>query len=127
MGAFFRPPFFIMAENKPYVPVCLPNLRGRYHIPSNAPQVTPQVTPQDNLWDDPYLVLVVNAVQGEMGRDEIQGALELKDRKSFRERYLAPALEQGLLEMTIPDKPTSRNQRYRLTLKGLGLKNSPRK
>jgi len=50
---------------------------------------------------------------GEMGRGEIQKALGLKDRKSFRDRYLKPALEMGLIEMIIPDKPTSRLQKYR--------------
>ncbi|MFO7598231.1 MAG: cell filamentation protein Fic, partial [Candidatus Desulfacyla sp.] len=39
-------------------------------------------------------------------------------RKSFRERYLKPALTDGLIEMTIPDKPNSRLQKYRLTDKG---------
>ena len=48
-----------------------------------------------------------------MGRDELMLALGLSDRKSFRERYLQPALAAGLIEYTIPDKPTSRNQRYR--------------
>ena len=32
--------------------------------------------------------------------------------------YIRPALEAGLIEMTIPDKPNSSNQRYRLTPKG---------
>lgn len=39
-------------------------------------------------------------------------------RKSFRERYLRPALADGLIEMIIPDKPNSRLQKYRLTDKG---------
>ena len=38
--------------------------------------------------------------------------------KGFRERYLKAALAQGLIEMTIPDRPRSRLQKYRLTDKG---------
>jgi hypothetical protein len=52
---------------------------------------------------------------GAMSREELQNALALRDRKSFRERYLKPALDAGLIEMTIPDKPNSRLQQYRLT------------
>jgi ATP-dependent DNA helicase RecG len=32
--------------------------------------------------------------------------------------YLAPAIDAGLIEMTIPDKPRSSKQKYRLTEKG---------
>ena len=45
-------------------------------------------------------------------------ALGLSDRKSFRERYLLPALEHALVEMIRPESPTARNQRYRLTASG---------
>jgi len=38
----------------------------------------------------------------------------LSDAKSFRQRYLLPALTEKLIEMTIPDKPNSRLQKYRL-------------
>ncbi|EPD28737.1 Fic family protein [Actinotignum schaalii] len=44
---------------------------------------------------------------------EIMDLLGLSHRGSFREGYLMPALRLGLIERTIPDKPTSRNQRYR--------------
>jgi hypothetical protein len=54
---------------------------------------------------------------GEINREDLQAALKLQDRKSFRELYLNPALEQGLIEMTIPDKPRSSRQRYRVTEK----------
>ncbi len=53
-----------------------------------------------------------------MGREALQFTLGLSDRKSFRERYLKPALTDSLIEMTIPDKPNSRLQKYRLTDKG---------
>jgi hypothetical protein len=58
---------------------------------------------------------------GDMSRESIQSALGLHDRKSFRERYLVPALEEELIEMSIPDKPNSRLQQYRLTDKGRAL------
>ncbi len=44
---------------------------------------------------------------------EIMERLHLKSKETFRKHYLNPAMEQLLVEMTIPDKPTSRNQRYR--------------
>lgn len=39
--------------------------------------------------------------------------LELKHRPTFRDNYLLPAMRMGVVEMTIPDKPNSSNQRYR--------------
>ncbi|WP_367869504.1 Fic family protein [Pseudoalteromonas tetraodonis] len=41
--------------------------------------------------------------------------LGLKDRKHFRERYLKPAIDAGIIEMTIPEKPNSKMQQYKLT------------
>lgn len=38
--------------------------------------------------------------------------LGLKAREGFRRNYLRPAIEMDLIQMTIPDKPNSRNQRY---------------
>ena len=49
---------------------------------------------------------------------EIQDALGLRHRETFLDNYLTPMLDAGWLERTIPDKPTSPNQRYRLTEKG---------
>lgn len=39
-------------------------------------------------------------VVGEVSRETLQAALGLADRKSFRERYLCPALDTGLIAMT---------------------------
>ena len=40
------------------------------------------------------------------------------DRDYFRKNYLNPAIEQGFVALTIPDKPTSSKQQYYLTDKG---------
>ena len=42
----------------------------------------------------------------------IMGKLGIKSRETFRKNYMNPALELGIVKMTIPDKPNSRNQRY---------------
>ena len=66
----------------------------------------------------PQVGELLAVVTGEMGREALQTALGLSDRKSFRERYLTPALAAGLIEMTVPEKPTSRLQKYRLSVRG---------
>ena len=53
-----------------------------------------------------------------MNRKALQAALGLKDTEHFRKSYIQPALEAGLIEMTIPDKPRSKKQKYQLTEKG---------
>ncbi len=49
---------------------------------------------------------------------ELMEVLKLSHRPTFRKNYLSPALEMKLIERTIPDKPNSRLQKYRLTAKG---------
>ncbi len=58
------------------------------------------------------------ALHGEMTRVELQKALGLKHDEHFRLAYLQPAMTAGLVEMTVPDKPRSRSQKYRLTATG---------
>jgi len=51
-------------------------------------------------------------------RKEIFAALGMSgDTRAFR-RYIEPLLTGGYIEMTVPDKPKSKLQRYRLTGKG---------
>lgn len=47
-----------------------------------------------------------------MTRTELMEKVEMKSRASFMENYLNPAIENGLVKMTNPDKPTSKNQMY---------------
>ncbi len=66
----------------------------------------------DQVTDQVEVLLV--RLKGEMTRQALQDALGLKHPPHFRKTYLAPALEMGVIEMTQPDKPNSRSQRYRL-------------
>ena len=47
-----------------------------------------------------------------MTTKELMEKLGMKSRISFRDNYLNPAIENGLIKMTNPDKPTSKNQMY---------------
>ena len=78
-------------------------------------QDTPQDTPQDVGQVSDHVEQLVVVLTRAMSRARIQAALELKDRHHFLASYLKPALKAGQIEMTLPDKPTSRHQRYRQT------------
>lgn len=43
---------------------------------------------------------------------EIMERLGIKSKETLRSNYLDPAIEEGLVALTIPDKPTSKNQMY---------------
>ena len=77
-------------------------------------QVTPEVTPE--VTEEVLKMLAV--LGGKMTRGEIMEKLGLKDEKHFRERYQQAGVLQGMIEMTVPGKPNSSKQRYRLTAKG---------
>ena len=55
---------------------------------------------------------------------EMLAFMGLTDRTKFRRKYIHPLLEAGILELTIPEKPNSQNQKYRLTAKGSGILDS---
>ena len=77
-------------------------------------QVTGQVTGQVS----PEVASILGTLKGEMSRQQLQEAMSLTSRNNFDKRYLKPALELKLIELTIPDKPNSRLQKYRLTQAG---------
>lgn len=47
-----------------------------------------------------------------MTSKEIMNKLGLKSKETLRANYLDPAIKEGLIKLTIPDKPTSKNQMY---------------
>jgi ATP-dependent DNA helicase RecG len=79
-----------------------------------ASEVTGQVRPEVA----PEVIGMLSVLKGAMDRRSLQVAMELKAEKNFRLVYLRPALDAGLIEMTIPDKPKSSKQRYRLSEAG---------
>ena len=60
-------------------------------------------------------------ITGKMSRIDIMTALGLKDEKHFRENYQQTGIATGVIEMTVPDKPKSSKQKYRLTNAGKKL------
>ena len=76
-------------------------------------QVTPQVTPQ--------VAAVLKAASRPRSREELQVTAAIKDREHFRKVYLLPLLKSGWLERTLPDKPNSRLQKYKITPAGMTM------
>lgn len=84
----------------------LSNALGR-----STAQVTAQVAAQ--------VAALLNAAAHEpQSRHDLQSAADITHREHFRKYYIDPLLGAGWLARTIPDKPTSRLQKYYLTEKG---------
>jgi ATP-dependent DNA helicase RecG len=81
-------------------------------------QDTVQVREQDTIQVE-NLLRVLNE---ECTSIDIMKKLSLNNRAYFQSEYLQPAIKKGYIEMTIPDKPNSRLQKYRLTKKGAEIK-----
>ena len=65
--------------------------------------------------------MLLDALEGEMSRARLMKAIGIKDRVTFTDYYLSPAVKLGLVEMTQPNSPRSPTQKYRLTEKGKSL------
>jgi Fic family protein len=83
-------------------------------------QVEHQVEHQDKL-SATGLCILKTLETANMSRKEIFAAIGINgDTRSFK-RNIEPLLADGLIEMTVPDKPNSKNQKYRLTGKGIAI------
>ncbi len=65
---------------------------------------------------------LVACIEGEVDRETLQSIIGIKHRTYFRNTYLKPSLDEGYIEFTLPNEKQSKLQRYRLTAKGLALK-----
>ena len=82
-------------------------------------QVEDQVGTKSGLSQDQ--VEILRKSLSEQPITELMVLAKRTNRTKFRDQVLRPLLEVGLLEMTIPDKPRSSKQKYRLTTKGRDL------
>lgn len=90
------------------------------HVARQAPDKLPISTPPVTLPVTPPVRSLIELLgkHGELGAFAVREELGLKDRTYVREAYLNPSLEAGYIEYTIPEKPRSSKQKYRLTEKG---------
>lgn len=66
----------------------------------------------DNLSEYVKKLLTVMEYDTPYTATAILSLLNLRSKETLRKNYLNPAIENGLVAMTLPDKPNSRNQRY---------------
>ena len=95
-----------------------PNMAAPTSTPQ-APDKLPDKLPDKFHTNNMYIKRLVEVV----GRDKVTikdalKILELKDRESFMNVYLNPALKERFVRMLYPDKPHHPQQKYLLTVKG---------
>ncbi|MBI1849628.1 MAG: hypothetical protein HYR85_04735 [Planctomycetes bacterium] len=83
-----------------------------------TPHVTEHVTAHVTAQVTAHVRRLLEAASEPMSREALQMLLRLKHRQHFLRAYLWPLLKAGWLEMTLPEKPRSREQRYRTTEAG---------
>lgn len=86
-------------------------------------QVAEQVTEQATEQVTEQVEKLVSVLHNEMTLSELMIKCKIKHRPTFLYNYIKPALEMDLIKMTIPDKPKSSNQKYKLTVIGEEYKN----
>jgi len=91
------------ADSSPFIEFILDIINETIETDQVSDQVSDQVK---------NLLSAMNG--GEQKALELMKILGLSHRPTFRKNYLNPALNAGLIEMTIPDKPNSNLQKYRL-------------
>lgn len=84
-------------------------------------QVSNEVSNQVNVEtneDSKRVLEVLSKEQGGLSSSELLQQLGLTAQTKNYKKYIAPALDRGWIERTVPDKPRSRNQKYRVTALG---------
>ena len=92
--------------------------------PASAEQ-TPDKSPDKFSTDNEYVLKIVGLLGKEkLSIKELLQRADLKDRESFMNLYVNPAIREGFVSLLHPDKPRHPRQKYLLTVKGTLLFNA---
>jgi hypothetical protein len=86
--------------------------------PAPSPPAQPTSSIQVSIQVHPETARLLINCTGTLSQQELMKKLGLRNRPHFSAAYIRPALDTGYLERTIPDKPHSSKQHYRLTAQG---------
>lgn len=87
-------------------------------VPNKLPNKLPNKFDTDNLYIRKLIVIIDDK---KMSIKEMMAVARLKDRVSFLNLYLTPAIKDKYVRMLYPDRPNHPRQKYLLTVKGLAL------
>ncbi len=94
-------------ESTPFISFMLETILEAIRIPQTGDQVSDQVAR-----------LLAALRKGPKTAAELMAKMDLSHRPTFRKNYIHPAVAAGLVDMTHPESPTAKNQKYRLTARG---------
>lgn len=116
---------------EPRVEEVMDRLRFTVYVPSHAPegpsatgehqgnapseQGVSKSSEQVRKMSEQAQALLSLASEGPRSRAELLAGIDLSDAYGNYKRHLLPLIEGGYLARTIPEKPNSQNQRYRIT------------
>ena len=104
-------------DSAPFIEFVLQMIFDAIQSASTTDQATVHDTDQATVQDGDHVQRLISVMeQREYSLTELMSLLGLSHRQTFQQNYLNPAIEAGLIERTIPDKPKSPKQRYRLSL-----------
>jgi hypothetical protein len=85
-------------------------------------QDTGQATGQDTGQAEVWIVKVLEYCrEAPRKSSEIQGVVGIQHRETFQRNYLDRLLKEKFVQRTIPKKPSSPLQQYKITKKGMNL------
>ena len=100
------------------VPPVMPPVVTPVATPVMTPVATPVASRVDARLSDRQLRILVALSRGEKASSEVVDAVDGIATNNLRRRYMRYLLDIGYVEYTIPGKPNSRLQKYRLTARG---------